>query len=631
MTLSELITFVDAIRQNKLTNDAKTVFVNEIENNVQTEVMLLSQEDCIQYKYNYVWTGAGISFPEANAMRCPAKTKFRGGDIVTIAGLVTYAANNITATVKSVSADKQTLYFDDDTFSSTGATGDSGTANISMSDADSELLVGSPYDNIYKLYLSAMVDFAMSEYSKYENDMALYNKAWGAYTRWYGRMYTPADGLNNQKKNYSLSSYAIAVKHGYTGSEEDWLESLKGATGAGWRVLAYYDTLSALQTAVTAPDIGDAYGVGAESPYHYYSWDGASWIDNGTFKGDKGDKGDTGDTGAKGDTGATGAQGIQGIQGAKGDTGATGPQGIQGIPGETGATGNGVAATVLNANYTLTITYTDGTTWTSLPIRGAQGIQGVTGETGATGNGVYTVALVSGNHAAGTTDTYRMTFTDGTHVDFTVYNGANGQGSGDMLKSTYDTDNDGVVDNAEKLGGQLPAYYAKSSDIPTVPTKTSELTNDSGFLSSESDPTVPAWAKAVNKPTYTASEVGADASGAAATVQANLTTHTGNTSNPHGVTAAQVGAAVTSGYTATITTSWTGSAAPYCQTIAVSGILAADTPIIDIVQTGTEATDSTMRDAWGKVTRITTAANSITVYASEAIATAIPIQIKVVR
>ena len=51
-------------------------------------------------------------------------------------------------------------------------------------------------------------------------------------------------------------------------------------------------------------------------------------------------------------------------------------------------------------------------------------------------------------------------------------------GYGDMLKSTYDTDGDGVVDNSAKLGGQLPAYYAKATDIPT---KTSQLTNDSSF------------------------------------------------------------------------------------------------------------------------------------------------------
>lgn len=47
--------------------------------------------------------------------------------------------------------------------------------------------------------------------------------------------------------------------------------------------------------------------------------------------------------------------------------------------------------------------------------------------------------------------------------------------------------------------------------IPTVPTNVSAFTNDSGYLTSytETDPTVPAWAKAASKPIYTASEVGA--------------------------------------------------------------------------------------------------------------------------
>ena len=50
--------------------------------------------------------------------------------------------------------------------------------------------------------------------------------------------------------------------------------------------------------------------------------------------------------------------------------------------------------------------------------------------------------------------------------------------------------------------------YAHKDEIPI---KVSELTNDEGFISSytETDPTVPAWAKQPNKPTYTASEVGA--------------------------------------------------------------------------------------------------------------------------
>lgn len=50
------------------------------------------------------------------------------------------------------------------------------------------------------------------------------------------------------------------------------------------------------------------------------------------------------------------------------------------------------------------------------------------------------------------------------------------------------------------------------------PTKTSQLTNDSGFITeyTETDPTVPAWAKNETKPTYTYSEVGAAASSHAA-------------------------------------------------------------------------------------------------------------------
>ena len=45
----------------------------------------------------------------------------------------------------------------------------------------------------------------------------------------------------------------------------------------------------------------------------------------------------------------------------------------------------------------------------------------------------------------------------------------------------------------------------------TVPTKVSDLTNDSGYITgyTETDPTVPSWAKASSKPSYTAAEVGA--------------------------------------------------------------------------------------------------------------------------
>ena len=71
------------------------------------------------------------------------------------------------------------------------------------------------------------------------------------------------------------------------------------------------------------------------------------------------------------------------------------------------------------------------------------------------------------------------------------------------------------------IGGESKAWTVDSNYLATsdalesvqnsIPTSVSQLTNDSGFITNEteSDPTVPSWAKASTKPTYTASEVGA--------------------------------------------------------------------------------------------------------------------------
>ena len=37
-------------------------------------------------------------------------------------------------------------------------------------------------------------------------------------------------------------------------------------------------------------------------------------------------------------------------------------------------------------------------------------------------------------------------------------------GGGDMTKAEYDSNGDGIVDDSDKLGGQLPSYYAKDSE-----------------------------------------------------------------------------------------------------------------------------------------------------------------------
>lgn len=52
-------------------------------------------------------------------------------------------------------------------------------------DADKELLVGPPYDDIYVLYCAAMVDFYNREYSAYNNSVMMFNERFEAYKSYY--------------------------------------------------------------------------------------------------------------------------------------------------------------------------------------------------------------------------------------------------------------------------------------------------------------------------------------------------------------------------------------------------------------------------------------------------------------
>ena len=82
-------------------------------------------------------------------------------------------------------------------------------------------------------------------------------------------------------------------------------------------------------------------------------------------------------------------EGPQGVQGATGADGATGPQGLTGAQGPTGQNGNGIASTTDNGDGTFTLTYTDGSIFTTSNLTGTQGVQGPQGAQGNTGaNGI---------------------------------------------------------------------------------------------------------------------------------------------------------------------------------------------------------------------------------------------------
>lgn len=104
--------------------------------------------------------------------------------------------------------------------------------------------------------------------------------------------------------------------------------------------------------------------------------------------------------------------------------------------------------------------------------------------------------------------------------------------------------------------------------------------------------------------------------------------HSGNKSL---IKPADIGAAVTATYTATVSTSWTASGDDYYQDIAVNGILVTDNPIPGVAYGTDNAANKLYDECFGKTFRITTSANKVRVWASEAIGTAFPIQLKVVR
>ena len=196
----------------------------------------------------------------------------------------------------------------------------------------------------------------------------------------------------------------------------------KGDTGSGFVVLGYFANVSLLQTNVSNPSAGDAYGVGENEPYDIYIWDGknSQWVNNGPLQGAKGDKGETGAAAGFGiptaevtsldfneaPTVSVEASGtniakifkfIFGIpKGAKGDTGAQGAQGEQGPAGEKGIDGSPAgfgtptaSATQLEPNAEPTVTVEASGEDTSKIFNFVFGIpkgaKGDTGEKGATG------------------------------------------------------------------------------------------------------------------------------------------------------------------------------------------------------------------------------------------------------
>ena len=56
---------------------------------------------------------------------------------------------------------------------------------------DTKLLVPKPYDELYRYWLEAQIDYANGEYTKYNNSMDMFNEAYSAFERYYNRTHMP--------------------------------------------------------------------------------------------------------------------------------------------------------------------------------------------------------------------------------------------------------------------------------------------------------------------------------------------------------------------------------------------------------------------------------------------------------
>lgn len=196
-----------------------------------------------------------------------------------------------------------------------------------------------PYDGIYLMWMEAQVDFANGEYERYTNTMQRYNTAWNDLARHIAKCIRPVYG-RAVEQGYYLSAYGIAKAHGYTGTEAEWLASLKGTAGApgkdgkpfhwrgAWDASTSYAKLDAVEhNGSCYVWIDDADSTAGDEPGVDELWELCA------AKGAKGDPGAAGAPGPQGQIGPAGPQGDTGEMGAKGETGATGPQGPKGDPG----------------------------------------------------------------------------------------------------------------------------------------------------------------------------------------------------------------------------------------------------------------------------------------------------------
>ena len=225
------------------------------------------------------------------------------------------------------------------------------------------------------------------------------------------------------------------------------------------------------------------------------------------FRGDKGEKGDKGDVGPRGAKGDKGDQGAQGIQG---DVGPSGADGQDGADGADGADGVGIASVEKTSTSglvdTYTITYTDGDTDTFDVTNGADGHDVFIATYGTTTFADIVAAIEAGKTVickdsgiylmldkavtTGTTSSQYVRFCATCNTDDNKINTRQRKVTySDTWSSTSFTVAKDAEVNVQSDWNQATTTadsYIKNK--PTIPSKTSDLTNDSNFITASDVP-----------------------------------------------------------------------------------------------------------------------------------------------
>ena len=225
---SEIQQVSQVYRGHNIPENTLARWISDVDGYISKDILLIS-ENLPDYMYSEGFTG-DISVFSANTLSGSFPHVSRS---CRMEGTITYD-NGETQSLNAqiLSADDSLVTFESEIFAT--HLGASGKLRGSFIGYDAELLVSdAPYRRMYFLYLSAMIDFVNKQFNLYSNELTEYNSTVSDYRHYIVTRYNPASTAKGMLPNYYISPYALAVKHGYKGTEAEWITTVAGRDGVG--------------------------------------------------------------------------------------------------------------------------------------------------------------------------------------------------------------------------------------------------------------------------------------------------------------------------------------------------------------------------------------------------------------